>query len=73
MYIKKHGKYLLLLGVVLLTSCSEKVVVEEIQKIEMQIDTTYTYTYKVKREDNFLDIHKTEEKYKINDTIKVLR
>lgn len=61
-----------LLGVVLFTSCNEKVVVEEIQKVEIKIDTTYTYTYKVKREDNFFDIHTTTEKYKLNDTIKVL-
>lgn len=72
--IKKHGRHLLytLLGVVLLTSCNEKVVVEEIQKVEMKIDTTYIYTYKVRREDNFFDIHTTQEKYKLNDTIKVL-
>jgi len=72
--IKKQGRHLLytLLGVVLLTSCKEKVVVEEIQKVEMKVDTTYIYTYKVRRVDNFLDIYTTNKKYKLNDTIKAL-
>jgi hypothetical protein len=69
--LKSYALYTLL-GVVLFTSCKEEVVVEEIQKVEIKIDTTYTYTYKVKREDNFFDIHKTTEKYKLKDTIKVL-
>ena len=70
--LRKGYALYILLGVVLLTSCKEKVVVEEIQKVEMKIDTTYTYTYKVKREDNFFDIHVTKEQYKLNDTIKVI-
>ncbi len=65
---KVHYIYILL-GVVILTSCREKVVVEEIQKVEI----ITIYTYKVKREDNFFDIHTTREKYKINDTIRVIK
>lgn len=70
--LRKGYALYILLGVVLLTSCKEKVIVEEIQKVEMTIDTTYTYTYKVKREDNFFDIHTTKEKYKLKDTIKAM-
>jgi hypothetical protein len=68
--IKGYAVYILC--VVLLTGCFEKAVVEEIQKVEIQIDTTYTYTYKVKRENNAIDIYKTSEKYRLNDTIIVM-
>jgi hypothetical protein len=59
------------LCVVLFTSCTEKVVIVEIQKEVMKIDTTYRYTYKIKREDNFFDIEVMSELYKKGDTIKI--
>ena len=70
--IKDGIKYFLytLLCVVLLMSCKEKVVIVEIQKIDMKIDTTYRYTYKVKRGDNFFDIKYMNKLYKTGDTIK---
>ena len=71
--IKNGIKYFLytLLCVVLFASCTEKVVIVEIQKEVMKIDTTYRYTYKIKREDNFFDIEVMGELYKKGDTIKV--
>ena len=71
--LKTVSKYFLytLLVVVLFTSCTEKVVIVEIQKEVMKIDTTYRYTYKIKREDNFFDIEVMSELYKKGDTIKI--
>jgi len=66
---KGHFAIYILLCVVFI-GCQEKVVVVEQQKVEMTVDTVYTYTYKVERKDNFFDIHRTTDKYCIGDTIK---